>query len=373
MKKKILFISNITNRITNFSLPSILVSHELDYEFHLAANLSDFKDDPTKYNIKIHHIDIARNPLNPNNIKAYKQMITLIKKEKFDAIHCNTPVGGLLGRICGRKAKIPKIIYTVHGFHFYKGASLINRTLFKLAETWMAHYTDAIITINKEDYQAAMRFKLRNGGRVYYLPGVGVDTSLNKKVNQMREKLLQELNIKEPAILLISVGELNKNKNNKVIIHALGKLKNPKLHYILCGRGDKKDELVSLVKENELESNVHFLGYRNDIPQLLKLSDIFIMPSYREGLSRSIMEAMGMGLPCIVSSIRGNVDLIEEEKGGYLSNPDDIERFAQVIDILAGNENLRNNLGKFNLNKVKQFDIKNVREELKKVYMEELM
>lgn len=371
--KKILFISNITNRITNFSLPSILNSQELGYEFHLAANLSNFEDDPAKYNIKVHHIDLVRNPFNPRNVKAYKQMMLLLKREKFDAIHCNTPVGGLLGRICGKKAKIPKVIYTVHGFHFYKGASLLNRTLFKWAETWLGHYTDAIITINKEDYQTAKGFKLRKGGKIYYLPGVGVDTSLNKKVNQTREKLLREIDIKEPAVLMISVGELNKNKNNKVIIQALGKLRNPEFHYILCGIGDKEDELVSLVKENELERNVHFLGYRNDVPQLLKSSDIFIMPSYREGLSRSIMEAMGMGLPCIVSNIRGNVDLIEDEKGGYLSNPDDIERFAQAINILGENKNLRKNLGEFNLNKVKQFDVKNVKEELKKLYIEVLM
>ena len=143
--KKILFISNISNRITNFSLPSIYAAKNLGYEFHMAANYSNFNDEPEKYDVKLHHIDLDRNPFSKQNIIAYKQMLELIEKEKFDVIHCNTPIGGVLGRLCGKKADVPKVIYTAHGFHFYKGAPLINRTIFKWAEMWMARYTDAIL------------------------------------------------------------------------------------------------------------------------------------------------------------------------------------------------------------------------------------
>lgn len=327
--KKILFISNISNKITNFSLPSIYAAKNLGYEFHMAANYSNFNDDPEKYGVKLHHIDLDRNPFSKQNITAYNQMLELIEKEKFDVIHCNTPIGSVLGRLCGKKAGVPKVIYTAHGFHFYKGASFINRTLFKWAEMLLAKDTDAIITINKEDYEAAQKFKLRKNGKVYYIPGVGIDTSLIKGKKSKREEIINEIGAKEDSILLISIGELNKNKNNEVVIKALGKLKDSKIHYILCGIGDKKDELYSLAKEYAIDKNIHFFGYRTDIPQLLKSSDIFVMPSYREGLSRSLMEAMSAGLPCVVSNIRGNVDLIEDGVGGFLHNPNDVDALSR--------------------------------------------
>lgn len=368
--KKLLFISNITNKITNFSLPSILTSQSLGYEFHLAANLSNFEDDPYKYNIKTHHIDLCRNPFSLKNIKAYKQMLDLIEKENYDVIHCNTPIGGILGRLCGKKAKVSKIIYTVHGFHFYKGAPLINRTLFKWAEMWLARYTDAIITINQEDFIAAKQFKLRQDGKIFYVPGVGVETKLILDADSRRNELLQEIGADRNSVLIISVGELNNNKNNKVIIEALGILKNPNIHYLLCGVGDKKDELLKKVKQYQLENNVHFFGFRSDVPQLLKSSDIFVFPSYREGLSRALMEAMSASLPCIVSKIRGNEDLIDSYKGGFLCNPKDPDSFAQAINELAENKQLRICMGKYNLEKVKMFDVQNVKLEISKIYYE---
>ena len=205
--KKILFISNITNRFTNFSIPSIVAAQSLSYEFHLAANLSGFNDDVSKYAVSFHHIDMVRNPLSPKNINAYRQMLDMIQEEEFDVIHCNTPIGGVLGRLCGKKGKVPKIIYTAHGFHFYEGAPLANRTFFKWAEMWMAHYTDAIITINEEDYKAAQKFNLRNGGNVYCIPGVGIDTKDYRIEGIDREKLRNELGLTADNIVLIAMGD----------------------------------------------------------------------------------------------------------------------------------------------------------------------
>ncbi|MDS9472214.1 glycosyltransferase family 4 protein [Sporosarcina pasteurii] len=370
--KKMLFISNITNRITNFSLPSIEASQTLGYEFHLAANCSGFTDDTSMYNVKIHHIDLVRNPFSLKNVKAYKQMLALLKEENFDFIHCNTPIGGLLGRLCGKKQGVPKIIYTAHGFHFYKGAPLLKNILYKTAEMWLAHYTDAIITINQEDFKAAQEFKLRDNGNVYYIPGVGIDNLLIKEAKSNRQEISNEIGINSDTVLIISVGELNDNKNNKVIIKALGKLQNPNLHYILCGEGEKKDELYNIAKKYNIEQNIHFLGYRTDVYQLLNSSDIFVMPSYREGLSRSIMEAMSAGLPCIVSNIRGNVDLVEEHENGYLCEPDDIDCFAKAIDILVTNNELRERMSANNMRKVEAFNIENVKKCILDTYSEVL-
>lgn len=371
--KKMLFISNITNRITNFSIPSLEAAQRLGYEFHLAANLSGFEDDPCKYGITTHHIDLTRNPFNLQNIKAYRQMLALIEKERFDAIHCNTPIGGVLGRICGQKAGVRKVIYTAHGFHFYEGAPLLNRTIFKWAEMWLARYTDALITINSEDYHAAQKFKLRNDGKVYYVPGVGIDTTTIQNTAGKRIELLSEINAKKDAILLISVGELNSNKNNIIVIEALAKLENPDIHYLLCGVGNEENKLRKKVVEYGLQNNVHFLGYRSDVPQLLKSADVFLLPSYREGLSRSLMEAMSAGLPCVVSKIRGNVDLIEHGKGGFLHDPDDSGGIAEVLNIIVTNQILRDKMGTFNLEKVREFDVKNVEFQIRLIYKEMLV
>lgn len=369
---KALIISNITKRFQPGHFSMITPLEELGFDVHWTANFNEYKDDIKKAPIKTHHIDFYRNPFNPKNIIAFKQLVSLLKKEQFDLIHCNSPIGGILGRLCGNFTKAKKIIYTVHGFHFYKGAPFINRTLFKCVEMLLARYTDALITINHEDFQTAKNLKLRNSGDIYYIPGVGVDTSLIRNAESKRQELLQEVKADTNSILIISVGELNNNKNNKVVIEALGKLQNSNIHYLLCGVGDKKAELLSLSKKYKIDENVHFLDYRKDIPQLLKSCDIFVMPSFREGLSRSIMEAMSAGLPCVVSNIRGNVDLVEEGKGGYLCHPDDVDGFAEAINSLAIGTKLRETMGFYNLEEIMRFDIENVKQEMLTIYEREL-
>lgn len=189
--KKILFVSNISDRISNFSIPSIEAGQRLGYEVHLAANYSNFSDNADKYNVRINHIDIIRNPLAIGNIKALIQMCKLIKKEKYDMIHCNTPIGGILGRISGKICGVSKVIYTAHGFHFYKGAPIVNNLIYKNIERLLARITDGIITINKEDYNAAKKLKLRKNGKVYYIPGVGINTDEYYK-NGERENILRK-------------------------------------------------------------------------------------------------------------------------------------------------------------------------------------
>lgn len=370
--KKILFISNITNRITNFSLPSIVASQSLGYEFHLAANCSNFKDDASKHNVIVHHVDLDRNPFSFKNIKAYKQMLALIKEEKFDVIHCNTPIGGILGRLCGKKMRVPKIIYTAHGFHFYKGAPKVSGTIFKLAEMWMARYTDAIITMNKEDYHAALNFNLRQNGNTYFIPGVGVDTDLYRFKQVDKDALRSSLGLKEDDIVLIAMGDLIQRKNYATSIRAIAKANNQNLRFLICGKGPELANLQNLVKELRLGDQVKFLGYRSDIKELLSIADIFLFTTYQEGLPRSMMEAMAAGLPCIASNVRGNVDLIIDGIGGYLCNPIDFEGFAQRINTLAVDKELRRVLSINNLETIKNFDVENVKCEMRKIYEKEL-
>lgn len=157
--------------------------------------------------------------------------------------------------------------------------------------------------------------------------------------------------------MLISVGELNKNKNNRVIISALEKLHQKNIHYVLCDIGDQEVLLKAQVKAAGLQNNVHFLGYRTDVKELYEMADCFVMPSYREGLSRSIMEAMASGLPCIVSKIRGNVDLIKNDKGGFLCGVQDAAEYAHVIKTLVTYPETQSKFGSVNLHNISKYDM----------------
>lgn len=375
---KLLFISNISGKYENsFSLSSIYAAQEQGIDFHRAANLNNKPEDvrreeEQKYNISFHHLDIKRNPFQPGNVKAFFQAMKLIRKEKFDAIHCNTPIGGILGRICGKIAGVPKIIYTAHGFHFYKGAPLFNRTILKWSEQLMAHWTDALITMNEEDYLAALEFKLRNNGKVYKINGVGIDTDAYNSVAVDSEELRRSIRLKDTDVVCISMGDLIPRKNYVTAIRAIAKCQNENLHYIICGKGPCLEKLQKLTEELGIEKQIHFLGFRSDIKELLKASDIFIFATLQEGLPRSMMEAMASGLPCIASKIRGNVDLIEDSKGGFLVEPNDVEGFAEAINKLTDNKELRGETSRYNLEQIKKFDIENVKHEMSEIYKEVL-
>ncbi|MBP3708098.1 MAG: glycosyltransferase family 4 protein [Clostridia bacterium] len=370
--KKALLISNVTTKFTNFVIPSIEALQNLGYEVHMCANYSNFNDDKSKYNVKMHHIDFIRNPFNPKNIKAYVQLKKLMRQEKYDLVHCNTPIGGILGRICAKENRVPKVVYTVHGFHFYKGAPFINKTMYKIVEKWLARYTDTLITINSEDYEAAKSFKLKKNGTVKLVHGVGINTQIKKYSDEELKDIRNSIEIKENEILGIAVGELNKNKNHENIIKAIAMTNNKDINLVICGVGEKKLYLEKLSKDLGLEKQIHFLGYRNDIEKLLQISDFFIQMSFREGLPRSIMEAMACGLPCIVSEIRGNVDLIKDNEGGLVCNPKSPNDIAEKLKIMANNLELRKMMGNTNIKNIKKYDTDIVKKEIKEIYEEVL-
>lgn len=321
--KKLLFVSNISNNVGSFVVASIAAAKKCGFEFYYAANWDgatkeQIAEDEKKYGIKIVHIDLDRSPYSTKNIKAYKQLVDLINMEKIDYIHCNTPVGGVLGRLAGEKCKVKKIVYEAHGFHFYEGAPKKNWMIYYPVEKWLAKKTDAIITINNEDFERAKTFKLKNNGQVYYVPGVGMDLSQYNVPDTVRETKRNELNLKGTDFALISMGDLIDRKNYKIAIEVVAKLNNPHVHYFICGKGPEEVNLKKLAENLGVDKQVHFLGFRNDIKELLKASDTFLFTSKQEGLARSLMEAMASKIPCVVSKIRGNTELIVNNENGFL-------------------------------------------------------
>lgn len=363
---KILYILNVAPKINSFCISSILAAKQLGIEFHIAGNWGYHNElekerDEKEYGITIHQIDFQRFPLKLRNIEAYRQLKQLLQKEKFDVIHCNTPIGGILGRIVAKSYKIKHVIYQAHGFHFYKGAPIKNWILYYPVEKWLSHCTDILITINQEDYKFAQ--KRMQAKQVVYIPGVGIDLNKFEYINVDQDKKRQEIGIPNDVFLLLSVGELNKNKNHETVIRAIADI--PNLYYIIAGEGDLHDYLQKLIGDLNVSNRVKLLGYRKDICELYKISDIYVMPSFREGLSVALMEAMASELPCVVSGIRGNTDLIDNN-GGALFDPHSVKGCACAIKELLERDLI--SVGTYNAKKIRRFSLDNVSHLIQEVY-----
>lgn len=375
--KKVLMLASVASMIDQFNMQNIAILQEQGYEVHVAANfeqgstssnerVEQFKKELKEKDISYFQIDFSRNVSNIlQNIKAYKQIKYILKNSKYEFIHCHSPIGGVCGRLAA-KVTNTKVIYTAHGFHFYKGASKLNWMIYYPIEKVLSHITDVLITINKEDYELAK--KKMKAKKIEYVPGVGVDTQKFSNIVIDKVEKRKELALSQDNIVLLSVGELNKNKNHEVIIRALAKLNNPNIHYIIAGRGKLKQYLNELAKELNIEKQVHMLGFRTDIKELYKISDIFCFPSYREGLSVALMEALASGLPIVCSNIRGNTDLVNNKQNGYLCNPDSDIEFTNKIKLILEDENLSKLISKNNLKSIKKFDKELINEYMKMIY-----
>lgn len=359
----------VTNKVKTYPLMYQLILdslHELGHDVIWAADFTKFIGDITQIPCKTICIDINTNPLNPTNLKAYQQILQIIDEYKIEAVMCNTPIGSTLTRLAARKKDISPVVYTAHGFLFFKGAPFINQTLFKWVEKWLAHYTDTLITITREDYNAALKFKLRNGAKPFLIHGAGIQLGRVVSVDRTTKRL--EMGVPNDAFLLISAGELNKNKNTEVMVRALSELQDANVHYIACGVGPEEKNLQKLSEKLKVENRFHLLGYRTDVAELMAVSDAFVMMSFREGLPRSIMEAMDLGLPCVGSDTRGIRDLIDVEKGGYICNPKKPEEFAAAIKKLRSSLEICAAMGAYNKEKVKPYSCDVVKGELLDIY-----
>lgn len=365
--KKILIVSTVSRQFYLFEQGNIEVLKSLGFEIHAAANFSDANERLDALNIIRHPFDIQRSPVSLKNLKAYKQLKKIMVSEKFDAIHCHSPMGGVLARLAAKSVGISPVIYTAHGFHFYKGTPLKNWLLYYPVEKFLSRYTDVLITINEEDYGIGRKFK---SNKTVYVPGIGVNTDKFKNIN--RDIKRRELELPEDSVIFLSIGEMIKRKNQETALKALARVKKQNWLYLICGRGELEDHLRNLAKSLGIEDKVKFLGYRDDIPEICVASDVFLFPSYQEGLPVSVMEAMAAKLPIVCSKIRGNTDLIEDGVGGYLIDPNDVEGISRVVNRLIADKDLRETMGDRNHKNIKKFDINSVKSEMKKVYELEL-
>lgn len=367
---KILYVTTIGATMSFFQefIRTLLdEGHTVD----IATNDSNRKvpDCYGQWGCRIFTLPWSRSPVHKGNVKAIGQLRKLVEEEQYDIVHCHTPIAAACTRLACKKLRKKlgvKVFYTAHGFHFYKGAPKLNWLVYYPIEKYCSRFTDKLITINQEDYALAKnKFKAKE---TYYVPGVGIDLSRFENVQVDKKVKKQEIGVPDDAFLLLSVGELNENKNHQIIIKALAKTKNPNIHYAIAGVGDQKDHLLELAEKLGISGQVHLLGYRKDVPELNHSADVFCFPSYREGLSASLMEASASGLACVASRIRGNTDIITNDATGILcdsSNPDD---FANAIRTLAEDEEKCRAMGNEASLFADRFDIKHIIDETYKVY-----
>lgn len=350
---KILYITTIGGTMVFFN--SLI--GELRKEGHvvdIATNETDSRvpDYYREIGCKVFQISTSRSPFSFGNIKAISEIRKIAKD--CDIVHCHTPLASMATRLACRKLRKKglKVMYTAHGFHFYKGAPIKNWLLYYPIEWFCSYFTDVLITITKEDYSLAK--KRLKAKQTEYVPGVGIDYEKFNSVKVKKNKLREELNLPKDATVLLSVGELNKNKNHQIVIKALSKIDNDNIHYIIVGKGNEKDNLENLAKELGIDNQVHLLGYRNDVEKLYKISDIYVLPSIREGLNVSIMEAMASGLPVICSFNRGNNDFVSYGVLGCDLKKEESD-FKEKIEELTKSYFLRIKMGEQNIVKSREY------------------
>lgn len=334
----------------------------------IATNESEFEVDDCyrEWGCNIYPIDCSRSPLKISNLKAIKQIKKIVTDGKYDIVHCHTPIAAACTRFACIKArkKGTRVFYTAHGFHFYKGAPIKNWLLFYPIEKICSYFTDVLITINKEDYALAKR-KLK-AQKIEYIPGVGVNA---QKINDIvigKHAKRAELGIPDESFVILSVGELNENKNHKIIIDTIDLLKSRDVHYCIVGQGHLKEYLLSYIDNKNLKNNVHLFGYRQDVFEFYKMSDLYVLPSVREGLNVSVIEAMTMGLPCVLSKIRGNTDLIKHNEGGFLCET--VNDYLSAINKIKNNLKMRNEFSQINKKKSCLYEQSNINKRIVELY-----
>ncbi len=308
----------------------------------------------------IHTLRLERSPVSPKNILGYRDLRSLLRDNQYDIIWTNEPVMGALTRLAARNARRSgtRVVYMCHGFHFFKGSSKLSWLLFYPIERFLSRFCDCIATINREDEARAKTF---HAPHVAYIHGIGIDTSRLHPQNTQLD-IRRELNLPRDAFLVLSVGELNANKNHKTLLHAMARLKDdPQIHYCICGKGDQLDSLMSLALCLGISDRVHFLGYRTDVVDICAQADVFAHASYREGLGLALLEAMYCGLPLVASKIRGIVDYAHNGLSGYLVDPNDADGFAASIRSIRKSTIFQQKCGNYNESTVTPYIIENVR------------
>ncbi len=366
MNKKILIVANTDMHISLCYLPYMKYFKDLGYTVHVATN-SEITFEYCDKKIKI---PISRRPFKFGNIKAIRMLRKVIAKEKYDLISASTPMGGVVARLAAKRARInngTKLIYTAHGFHFYKGCSLINKVIYYPVEKVLMKLVDVLVTINEEDYNFALKhFKVRTE----YIKGIGFQSKkFENKITEKEKRVLRKnLGIKKEDYVITYVAEISKRKRQTYLLKCLAKMNLTNIKVLLVGDNILKNNIYKLIKKYNLEENVKILGFRSDVEDIFDITDLVISVSMQEGLPLNIMEAMKKQKPIIVTDCRGNRDLINNGVNGIIVPINNPDLLIKNINDLKNNKDFAKKLGKKNKYLADEYSIDKILPKYVKIY-----
>ncbi len=375
--KKALLTATVQQHFTSFHMSFIAMLRDNGYAVDICARdvLGGEVHDKLAAAVDgLYDIPFERSPFSPGNIKAYKQLKSVIDSNNYDFIHCNTPVGGILTRLAARKArkKGTKVLYTAHGLHFYKGASKLNWLIFYPIEKIFGRlFCDCLITICDEDEATAKKHRLCN--TVRRIHGIGGDGVRFAVCSDEEKMSLRELyGFDKNSKICLCTGELNANKNQQMLIRALPVVvaAYPGFKLLFAGVGDNEANLRELAKELKVENSVVFLGFRSDVDNLMKMSDFVASASFREGLPVNIIEGMLNAKPAIVTHNRGHNELVEDGVSGIFVPFGDNDKVVQAFIAFCSDEELCRKMGKAACERSEKYSLQSVEKELNSIYNE---
>ena len=312
--------------------------------------------------VKVYEIPFTRFPLSLSNMKAFQMFKKLLRENRYSLLHCHTPTGGLIARLAAARyrKKGLTVIYTAHGFHFFKGAPLQNWLLYYPVEWHLARLTDCLIVINDEDEKTAKKMPAKT---VIKINGVGVP---RKPYDEARPIDKTELGLKKNSFVFLYVGELSKRKNQGLLIRSFAAIaqKCPEAVLLLAGEGALRPAYQQLIDSLGLAKKVFLLGWRDDIPELVLAADVIVSSAKQEGLPVNLIEAMMAGKPIIASSCRGNRDLAKQ--AGIVVKSQ--QEFSEAILLLYEDAGLRSQLGKASKEASYQYESAVIDREMEAVY-----
>lgn len=368
MKGKVLFIAHMDSHIACFHQPFLKWFQEQGYIVHIASNNKE-QAGVLKYYDQKFQVDLQKSPYSLKNLKAFKQLKKIMQDNKYDLVHVHTPMGSIIGRLAAKATNTRPVIYTAHGFHFYRGASFINWLLYYRIEKLFSRITNEIIVINDEDYNIAKK-KFNKVCKISKVHGVGVDlTAYYPQTPEVVDQNRHKFGFTKDDFILTYIGRLVKDKNQSFVIKIMRELVKINKHFklLLVGLGDK-DTYQKLIDKYNLNDHVFLLGFREDINDIINISDIIVSSSLHEGLPRNIMEAMACGKPIIATNVRGHTDLIIDNVNGYLFRVNDEHGFIERVLYLYQHEDVRKEFGERSLKMVEKYKLDHVLEEMKAVY-----
>ncbi len=392
MPRKALLVTHVSGFVPQFEMNNVRILQRLGYEVHYASNFHtpSYGTDNHRLDgtgIICHQIDFVRSPFDAKNRLVYRQMVELMRQEHFSLVHCHTPMGGVMARLAAHASQTGPVIYTAHGFHFFKGAPWKNWLFYYPMEKYLSRYTDQQLCINREDYELAKR--KFHAKYVDYVPGVGIDRSQFRfPGDEERQRKRESLGVWPDQVVLLTSGEMIPRKNQEVLFRMLARMKDEpdrsayeKLHLLLCGHGELNEHLHELADRLGIADHISFLGYREDMLEIFGASDIFLFPSFQEGLPRAMLEAMASGLPVICSEIRGNTDLMGDSwtlsadrkrklcpGGVMLSQLQDADVWAEALEDMLSRKNCWKEMGEACIQRSQEFSLDAVEKKMREIY-----